>query len=71
MKNQGLFDLFTVESDMSMALYFMQQDIDDGRFLDAMASQFEYLYLFDKWESLLFKHSDEYFYLLNMAKGRA
>jgi len=69
-KNQGFFDLLTIESDISMALYFMQQDIDDGRFTDAMASQFEYLYLFDKWESLLFKHSDEYFYLLNIAKGR-
>jgi hypothetical protein len=71
MKNQGLFDLFTVESDMSMALYFMQQDIDDKRFLDAMASQLEYLYLLDKWESLLFKHYDEYRDLLNMARGRA
>jgi hypothetical protein len=70
-KNKGLFDLFTVESDMSMALYFMQQDIDDGRFLDAMASQFEFLYLIDKWESLFFKHYDEYRDLLNMAEGRA
>ena len=70
MKNQGLFDLFTVESDMSMALYFMQQDIDDGRLTDAMASQLEYLYLLDKWEILLFKHYDEYQDLLNMAKGQ-
>jgi hypothetical protein len=71
MKNQGLFDLLTIESDLAMALYFMQQDIDDGRFTDAMASQFEHLYLQDKWESLLFKHYDEYRDLLNMARGQA
>jgi hypothetical protein len=66
----SLFDLLDLEAMMAHALFDMQDDIDMGCFLDAMASQFEYLYLFDKWESLLFKHSDEYFYLLNMAKGR-
>lgn len=71
MKRQGLYDLLTIEINMSHELIFMQEDIDAGNFLDAMASQFEYLYLLDKWESLLFKHYDEYQDLLNMAKGRA
>ena len=71
MKSQGLLDLLDIEATMSHTLFDMQDDIDMGNFLDAMASQFEYLYLLDKWESLLFKHYDEYRDLLNMAKGRA
>ena len=66
----SLFDLLDLEAMMAHALFDMQDDIDMGCFLDAMASQFEYLYLLDKYESLLLKHYDEYLDLINMARGR-
>ncbi len=66
----SLFDLLDLEAMMAHALFDMKDDIDMGCFLDAMASQFEYLYLLDKYESLLLKHYDEYLDLMNMARGR-
>lgn len=68
---QGLFDLLDAEAEMSRALFYMQDDIRMGHYKDAMGAQFEYLYLRDKWESLFYENSDEYFELLKMAKGQS
>ena len=71
MKHQGLYYVLDCEAEMAYALIDMQNEIDMGHFLNAMACQFEHLYLQDEWENLLFKHYDEYRDLLNMANGRA
>lgn len=56
---------------MDQALILMHDDINLGDFTDAMLSQFEYLYRRDIWAELLVKHHEEYFQLINMARGTA
>jgi len=70
-KRTTLSDLLETEMEMDQALILMHDDINLGDFTDAMLSQFEYLYRRDIWAELLVKHHEEYFQLINMARGTA